>query len=687
VSTSHSGWFWSSPQPQGEPLHDVSFAGGAGYAVGDFGTVLRTADGGATWTDLPTGLFGNLTHVDAVSAGTVIVAGGCVLRRSDDGGSTFVRLPWTASDSFCPQPIMAIDFPTADTGYLLLTGGTILRTEDGGQSWARAANQPPSSLAAIVFSSPTRGIAAGSGIYLTTDGGSTWTAVDDSVNLVSAVALDGVTGMVAFAQFGVRPGSAVPGPGFYTSADGGQTWTAAASAAAYAFAIAGTRLDCASGSGCLLSGGGGVFRTTDGASLQNVTPVGLSVNAAAFAGPTQAVAVTQQGTPALSGNGGATFSGTAASLAGGFHGLRVSSDSLATLSGPSGELALTSDGGRTWAVLDTPSSNLIDDTSFVSSSTGFALDSTGAVLRTDNSGSSWQTLTAQAGEDTLVALDSEHVLLVGPKGIERSADGGKTFTSVLGGATVDRLAPAGTAIVAAGPRHAYMSSNGGSSWRGIALPRGFLRGESIRQIEFTTTPAGFLLGTGGRLFGTVDGGRRWSEVLGLAHAAIQSIAFTSARTGWAAEGNAGGTPGEVLRTSDGGKSWRPQRVSATQIDELGAGGQAGYAQDEGGDVFVTGTAGDLGGASAISLKAPRRGTRQGRVTVTGRLLPRLAGASVEVSYRALVDRRWVHDYVSTRADGGFSLTARIRRRTAFVAQWAGDLTSRGAGSRAAIVAP
>jgi hypothetical protein len=41
VSTAHSGWFWGSPAPQGEPLTDVSFAGGVGYAVGDFGTVLR----------------------------------------------------------------------------------------------------------------------------------------------------------------------------------------------------------------------------------------------------------------------------------------------------------------------------------------------------------------------------------------------------------------------------------------------------------------------------------------------------------------------------------------------------------------------------------------------------------------------------------------------------------------------
>jgi photosystem II stability/assembly factor-like uncharacterized protein len=87
LSTGHSGWVWANPAPQGEPLADVSFADGVGYAVGEFGTVLRSTDAGATWTGLPTGLFSSLTQVNAVSASTVIVGGGCVLRGSDDGGS------------------------------------------------------------------------------------------------------------------------------------------------------------------------------------------------------------------------------------------------------------------------------------------------------------------------------------------------------------------------------------------------------------------------------------------------------------------------------------------------------------------------------------------------------------------------------------------------------------------------
>jgi photosystem II stability/assembly factor-like uncharacterized protein len=53
VSTGHSGWGWADPSPQGETIADLTFAGDVGYAVGGYGTLLRTVDGGASWTGLP----------------------------------------------------------------------------------------------------------------------------------------------------------------------------------------------------------------------------------------------------------------------------------------------------------------------------------------------------------------------------------------------------------------------------------------------------------------------------------------------------------------------------------------------------------------------------------------------------------------------------------------------------------
>src|SRR3954462_3008488 len=77
VQVGSSGWLWGNPLPQGNTLRAMSFAGSAGYAVGGFGTLLKTEDGGSTWTGLPAGTFSNLTKVQAVDASTIVAGGGC----------------------------------------------------------------------------------------------------------------------------------------------------------------------------------------------------------------------------------------------------------------------------------------------------------------------------------------------------------------------------------------------------------------------------------------------------------------------------------------------------------------------------------------------------------------------------------------------------------------------------------
>src|SRR6266511_1165339 len=67
VSIGHSGWTWGNPLPQGNTLRAVEFAGGVGYATGDFGTVLRTDDGGTTWGGIATGITPYFRHVRAPS--------------------------------------------------------------------------------------------------------------------------------------------------------------------------------------------------------------------------------------------------------------------------------------------------------------------------------------------------------------------------------------------------------------------------------------------------------------------------------------------------------------------------------------------------------------------------------------------------------------------------------------------
>src|SRR5258707_9438478 len=76
ASWAQSGWFWQNPLPQGNPLRAVSFVdANTGTAVGDYGTILRTTDGGATWTLQTSGTTGGLSAVSFVQANTGTAVG------------------------------------------------------------------------------------------------------------------------------------------------------------------------------------------------------------------------------------------------------------------------------------------------------------------------------------------------------------------------------------------------------------------------------------------------------------------------------------------------------------------------------------------------------------------------------------------------------------------------------------
>src|SRR5215210_1296543 len=178
VSTGHSGWLWGSPEPQGHNLWALELQGNTGYAAGDFGTLLRTTDGGNEWGTVRTDTTLDYRDIDVIDADSIVLSSGCAARRTDDGGATFRRLPFTSNERRCSRNIRSVTFPTSDVGYLLLEDGGILRTEDAGRSFAQRSLGPHQGIVtALMFRSASEGLAttAGGEIFKTTDGGDSWT--------------------------------------------------------------------------------------------------------------------------------------------------------------------------------------------------------------------------------------------------------------------------------------------------------------------------------------------------------------------------------------------------------------------------------------------------------------------------------------------------------------------------------
>jgi photosystem II stability/assembly factor-like uncharacterized protein len=74
---SQSGWFQQSPLPTSNPLFSAFFINqNTGYAVGQYGTIVKTTNGGNLWFILESGTNQYLVKVFFTDINTGYIAGG-----------------------------------------------------------------------------------------------------------------------------------------------------------------------------------------------------------------------------------------------------------------------------------------------------------------------------------------------------------------------------------------------------------------------------------------------------------------------------------------------------------------------------------------------------------------------------------------------------------------------------------
>jgi len=101
------------------------------WAVGEGGVILKTSDGGATWTPQVSGTGAALFGVSAIDSSTAWAVGaGGVIVATSDGGAT-----WRALNSRVRADLYGVSAVSASTCWAVGSGGTILKTSDGGATW------------------------------------------------------------------------------------------------------------------------------------------------------------------------------------------------------------------------------------------------------------------------------------------------------------------------------------------------------------------------------------------------------------------------------------------------------------------------------------------------------------------------------------------------------------------------
>lgn len=695
VTAGNTGWKWSNPLPQGNSLNTLDMIGSRGYAGGAGGTLLRTDDAGATWGSVRTGILDDLRMVRAIGPDSVVFAGRCALRRSDDGGQTVKRLLWTANEESCDPQIRSFHFPTTDVGFLLLENGSVYYTADSGGSWTNKTALPGSPIVGggdapgdVWFTDASTGVASvGKNIYRTTDSGTSWTLVSNTAT--------GALGRLSFvnANIGYVAGK---GKNMLTTADGGATWTPVTVDAGTAGADLGG-LDCANPNDCIAAAADGsqLFRTSNGGtSWSSVSPSSNGVFDVGYASAARVIAVGGGGATVVSDDNGATWSAVSGGIDGRFWGLRAQSPTTAFIFGANGALARTTDGGTSWTRLGVSTSGNVIGVGFPTATAGYVLDNNGVLLRTTNGGSSWQFLNTDGAQPRALAVpDATTVVLIGSKGVRRSTNSGDDFSKAAGKglakARLSELDHAGSALVTYNNRQIFVSTDRGKSWKLMKRPA---KVSSISQIDMVNARAGYLLDSRGELWVTRTAGKKWKRVETTGTTFSESIAFGDISHGYLTDDT-----GRILYTEDAGASWSRQYpfydangVSSTIIEAPAAKTAFALVYDSA-RVFATTTGGTIGVPSSLTIKPSARKVKRNKtVRISGTLAGAQGGERVSVLARLVGAKggaRWVEQVAAVGANGRFTTPRawKIKGATIFVARWSGDSAHDGDAARAQTV--
>ena len=297
-------------------LNSISFINkSTGWAVGDRGVILHTADAGATWREQPSPVSCSLNAVFFVDANRGWAVGGQC------------------------QP------------YSVATRGVVLRTDDGGATWQQLAQPLLPLLNSVRFFDHDHGIAFGqsasyspSGVYTTRDAGNTWQPLpaDTSGNWLAGDFLEPGTGAVAG-----------PAGKIATLVRGEVVESPLAASSLRSFRA----MQLVAPTGGWAVGDGGLLMTTSdlgrswqtpSAALTETASEHFDLQAVAVAGPNVWIA----GSPGTrifhSAGAGKTWQSNATGQTAPLHALHFVDEEHGWAAGAFGNILATRDGGRTW---------------------------------------------------------------------------------------------------------------------------------------------------------------------------------------------------------------------------------------------------------------------------------------------------------------------------------------------------
>lgn len=584
IGVANAEFYWGNPSPQGNPVRAVEMKDDlTGYAVGDLGTSLRTADEGTTWQNLTRlGEFtADLRDVLLDGSGDLLAAGSPpgIFRSTDEG------LTWQPVAVSPPADLYSLFRIDSTTLSAVGAAGRVYRSQDDGATWAQTPALGGQELVDQWWQNAQRGYVIGPlRVRATTNGGLTWQSIpgvtEDSFFPGDIQFLDATNGWI-LVDFTT-----------YRTTNGGASWFRRhgnpGSAPIYqqeaVLVDATTRWICTSAEGAE------IWKTTDDGlnwTQQYSKPVVTGINDLLRTSSGRLLGVSWAGDLLRSDNGGTSWQNATVALTDSNPLNMIESNDAGTCfaGGYGGDWIRSDDFGRTWTL---PSQELPFSIIWSIQSRGTTWYVGGSstpsqVARSTDDGATWQAATlpgSNVGAPVSIATPSADVAFAATYGgsninyVFRTTDRGVSWHLRNSGLPVNQrffciffIDPL-NGYVGGGDVQAglWRTTDGGASWISLS-PSGFLGVDEPQDMHWIDLQTGVAVGGNGA-YRTTNGGVNWSWTNG---GPYQRLDFDTPLHGYSRD-----LDPNVWETDDGGVSWHAVFTPISQFYDGVAAIPGGY---------------------------------------------------------------------------------------------------------------
>jgi photosystem II stability/assembly factor-like uncharacterized protein len=515
------------------------------YAVGVNGTILKSVNG--TWTVETSGTGQNLNAVYAHTGNIAVAAGNAGAVRKTMAGGT-----WSGGAA---KNLRGLAFHSPTLGFAAGESGTLLRTQTGGVTWAPLASGVATALNGV--------FANGSRVWAVGDNGVIRRSTDPTATTPTWSTLaSGVTEKLNAVHFTANAvGYAVGDNGLIlkTIVDANNAWTQqfaglTSEDLVHVHFRGNGASNGANDTGFAVGANGTILRTTNGGALWTLDASGTGEDLNGVYVQNGNVILAAGAGGVLLKNNGAPFN--TATL----RSVHPVTSALVYTVGASGTIGKTTDGGTSWVLQESHTTQALNGVSFLNASTGYAVGNGGTILKTTDGGTTWAAQASNTSEHLLAVqiLSNDTVYVTGASGL--------VLKTVNGGAVwYTQETPNANALnsvyflnrdvgYAVGNNGTILNAvNQGDNWTGGGIKR------SLKSVYFINADTGWIVGADAVILKTVNGGAHWVEQHRDAGVTLYGIYFVNNLVGWAV-----GENGTVLKTANGGATWTPQS-SGTSI--------------------------------------------------------------------------------------------------------------------------